>query len=115
RTTSITSKRTPPIGPVKIWRLPGFGGTLSGGAFSVIVLAVTLKSLFESGATLLSRLTSEIGTSIVIVPNGPSTKEQAPGALICFVPGYVSVTPPPSRSAAFWPDQQLVDVTFDSK
>src|SRR3989442_14142546 len=112
----MRSKRTPPIGPVKSLKLPGFGGTLSGGAFSVIVLAVTLYSLFvESGATPASRLTSEIGTSIVIVPNDPSTKEQAPSAVICFVPGYVSVTPPPTRSAAFWPDQQLVDVPFNSK
>ena len=83
----MRSKRTPPIGPVKSLKLPGFGGRLSGGAFSVMVLAVTLKRRFESGATPASRLTSAMGTSMVMVPNGPGTNEQAPGALICFVPG----------------------------
>ena len=49
-----------------------------------MVLAVTLYNLFESGAT---PLTSAIGTSMVIVPNGPCTTVQAPVAVICFVPG----------------------------
>jgi len=83
----MRSKRTPPIGPVNSLKPPGLGGALSGGAGSVIVLAVTLKSLFESGATPVSRLTSAIGTSIVIVPNDPSTNEHAPSAVIGFVPG----------------------------
>jgi hypothetical protein len=42
RTTSIRSKNRPPIGPVKNWNPPGFGGTLSAGAITVMVLAVTL-------------------------------------------------------------------------
>jgi len=65
----------------------GFGGMLSGAASSAMVLAVTLKSRLESGATPGSRLTSAIGTSMVMVPNGPVVKEHAPGAVICFVPG----------------------------
>ena len=83
----MRSKRTPPIGPEKSLKLPGFGGTLSAGAGRVIVLAVTLKSRVLAAATPASRLTSAIGTSMVMVPNGPGTNEQAPGAVICLVPG----------------------------
>src|SRR6267378_7315900 len=93
--------------------LSGFGVSAFPAAM-VMVLAVTLNSRFERGATPISRLTSAIGTSMVIVPNGPVVNEQAPDAVICLVPGYVSAAPPPIKVAAFSPDQQL-GVPLNSK
>src|ERR1700686_2297116 len=79
----------------------------SGGTSRVIVLAVTLNNLFESGAVPVARLTSAIGTSMEIVPKDPRVNEHAPAAVICLPPGYVSVTPPPFRCTAFSPDQHV--------